>query len=101
MVSGGFHPLQLSSFLSKCYRVLAARNGLSEMESKSLPSELSSYYYWKELGPISRSFRPEDLVNGIGILAELDLRLKSSGLTPELTTELTIQRLAGRRLLAA
>jgi DNA polymerase-3 subunit delta len=93
LIHQGFHPLQLSSFLSRCSRILLAQK---EKQGIKLHAELSNYWFTKNLGSAANHYKSEDLVTSIDVLKNLDMSLKGANTSPELVTTIAVQRLANR-----
>lgn len=91
--SQGFHPLQLSGFLSKAFRVMLAH---SSPIHEPLPPDIGNTWFLKNLRPAMQHFAAEDMQHAILLLKELDLQLKSSGLPPEMILALALQRITLR-----
>ncbi len=100
LVAQGFHPLQLSSFLSRCLRTIIAQSGdgstLADENLGALPSELGNAWFTRNLGPLGSSFSPKQLRDSIEVLRKLDFQLKDSGLPPTQHLSMAVQRISLR-----
>lgn len=102
LVHQGFHPLQLSSFLSRCIRTLLANQGraVANEEDSGIAAELSNAWFIRNLGSASRLFSKSELRESLELLKELDSKLKDSGLPPELNLSIAVQRMTARKFLS-
>lgn len=93
LLAQGMHPLQLSSFLSRCYRTLIANfDG-----QKSASSELSNFWFLKQVSAVKKAFTFEDLRKSIEALKEMDQKLKSSSTDEELLFTMCVEKLVYRK----
>ncbi len=95
LLAQGFHELQLSSFLSRCFRTLLAQRGSSM--NQELAPELSNPWFVKNLAASSRTFSTKDLVSSLEVLKLLDFQLKDSRLPDSLVISTAMQRIATRQ----
>jgi DNA polymerase III delta subunit len=91
LVQQGFHPLQVSTFLSKAFRVLFAHHLQEE-----LSSELGNQWFYKQLAPAQNHFTRRDYLSVFEVLRALDLQLKSSNLSHPLALSLAVEKMALR-----
>lgn len=92
LLSQGMHPLQLSAFLSRCYRTLIANfDG-----QKSASSELSNFWFLKQVSAAKKAFSLEELRRSLEALKEMDQKLKSSSTDEELLFTLCVEKLVYR-----
>lgn len=100
LVAQGFHPLQLSSFISRCFRTIIAQSGdgssLADENLGALPSELGNAWFSRNLGPMGRNFSPKQLIDSIEILRKLDFQLKDSGLPATQHLSMAVQKMSLR-----
>lgn len=90
----GQHPLQLNSFLSKVLRTALANKERSPYEQGEAPhKEISNYWFIKQLGSASARISTNSLKRSIGVLADLDFRLKDSKLPPNLALSLALGKI--------
>ncbi len=101
LVDQGFHPLQLSSFLSRCIRTLLANHGraAANEEDSGIAAELSNAWFIRNLGAANRMFSKTELRESLELLKELDAKLKDSGLPAELNLNIAVQRMTARSFL--
>ncbi len=79
-VARDMHPLQVSSFLSRCYRILVANR--SPGSAAGLPADLGNPWFVKQISQSSSRFPAERIAKGLKTLADLDFALKDSKFTP-------------------
>lgn len=91
LVEQNFHPLQLSALFSKCIRVLLTDKTRGK---EKIGGELGNPWMLKNISAASREYSLPRLAHALDEVAKLDRRLKSSGFSPELTLELSVQELA-------
>lgn len=90
LLAQGLHPLQLSAFLSRCYRTLIANSD----GQKSSSGELSNGWFLSKLSPAKKAFSTEELRKSLEILKEMDRKLKSSSTDEELLFTICVKELA-------
>ena len=99
LVNQGFHPLQISAFLSKAVRTaIAAKDYGSGMRDggEKLNGDIANPWFSRNLGPATGALKPETLRTFLTALRKLDADLKGSKLAPELVTSLAAARMAAR-----
>lgn len=89
LIDQGFHPLQLISFLSKCFRTLLS----SQNNQKPLSPELSNPWFISKLAPLKNKYKEKELANKLEILKKLDFALKDGSKNEKLLTSLAIKEL--------
>ena len=95
LLESGMHPLQISAQLSKAYRVLLAEKGPGGTRHK----DINAPWLLRQIG--GRGASEAELTRGIEILKALDLALKDSGLEPEDSLGIAIDRLCRPTVQAA
>ena len=93
LLEQGFHPLQLLSFLTRCFRTLLARK---DPAPQFTHAELENAWFVRNIAKGLHGFSELELGAALRLLRELDLRLKSSGLEPQLELARAVQRIALR-----
>ena len=93
LVERGMHPMQLSYFLSRCFRTILAQKSSNK---DGLASELTNYWFVKQLGSSLRAFSNKDLCRCIEYLKKLDFQLKDSAIEDNLALSIVLQRIALR-----
>lgn len=93
LVTQGMHPLQISVFLSKCFRVLLAH---SERSATPLPSELGNQWFVRQLGNAGQAFSTHELLGALEVLSQLDFQLKDSKLPADVALSLAVVKIANR-----
>lgn len=93
LVAQGSHPLQLSSFISRCLRTLLANHPAAGGRPHG---ELANQWFLRNLGGATQQFTPAQLVTAIEAIAALDARLKDSKLDHTLALTRTVQDIAAR-----
>ncbi len=107
LVLQGLHPLQLLSFLSKAFRTAAANKGRTstsygeDFAGNPVHPELANPWFIRNLSAAISGFSEQELKAALETLKSLDLELKSSGLPPELSLSVAVQRIASRHELSA
>jgi len=81
LVAQGMHPLQISSFLGRSFRIMLAQK--SATSNSELGKELANPWFAKRLKPTSNKFSEKKLKAQLKQLTELDQKLKGSPLPPE------------------
>ena len=94
LVAQGMHPLQLSVFLSKCFRVLLAHS--ERTPQAPLPSELGNQWFVRQLANAGQAFTKQELVGSLEVLSQLDFQLKDSKLPADLALSLAVLKIANR-----
>ena len=89
LLAQGLHPLQLSAFLSRCYRTL-----LANTHGRGTSTELANAWFLRQVSAHKSSLGREQLCEAIELIAKLDFELKDSKLSAELTLERAVVRLA-------
>ncbi len=89
LLEQGLHPLQISSFLSKAFRIIAANKESSVKDPET--KELSNFWFLKQLSTAIRGFSISDLKKSIEVLKKLDFQLKDSGLEPQISLLNSVQ----------
>lgn len=94
LLEQGLHPLQISAFLNKSFRIISANkeSAVKNPEAK----ELSNFWFVKQLSSSFRGFSVKDLKESIDVLKKLDFQLKDSGLEPQISLLNSVQQLATR-----
>ncbi len=85
----GFHPLQLSAFLSRSFRTM-----LAHKNHGAVTGELGNAWFARKLSSAKNSYTEEQLEKAIHLLKNLDANLKGSPITPELLIENAVQKLS-------
>ncbi len=98
LVTQGMHPLQISVFLSKCFRVLLAHAGPTP---SPLPSELGNQWFVRQLGNAGQAFSAEELLGSLEVLSHLDFQLKDSKLPPDVALSLAVVKITNRSVAAS
>ena len=93
LVAQGSHPLQLSSFISRCLRTLLANHPDSHGRAHG---ELANQWFLKNIGGPGHQFSGPELTAAIRELAALDARLKDSKLDHTLALTRAAQAIASR-----
>lgn len=94
LIDQGLHPMQISFFLSRCIRMLIAQRQAEHKDQ--LSSELSNYWFSKNLQGLERSFPEREARYCLEQLRSLDFQLKDSALNDRMALSLAVQRLALR-----
>jgi len=94
LVSQGFHPLQISSFLSRCLRTLLA---MYAKESAVHSKELSNPWFQRNMNKHSRSFSIQELRAATAEIASLDYLLKGGGVSDALSISSVVRKISLRR----
>lgn len=94
LLEQGLHPLQISSFLSKAFRIIAANKESSVKDPET--KELSNFWFLKQLSAAIRAFSVPDLKESIEVLKKLDFQLKDSGLEAQISLLNSVQRISTR-----
>ncbi len=98
LINQGFHPLQISSFLSKAVRTaIASKDSPNRGGADKLHGDISNPWFARNLGSSLGALKPETLRSFVSTLKKLDGELKGSKLPPELVTSLAATRMAARR----
>ena len=84
----GMHPLQINSFLGRCFRTLVSQSG---------SKELSNPWFAGKVRPYSRGYNERSLRQALKIIASLDFALKDSGLSAEDTMQNAVLKLSLRK----
>ncbi len=98
LLEHGQHPLQISSFLSRCFRSMLFKISSQNSRADFVKSpELTNPWFMRNLtGALSR-YSERRLRSIIETLGALDFQLKSSGLPPELALSLALPKLRAQR----
>lgn len=94
LLDQGLHPLQISSFLSKAFRIIAANKESSVKDPTT--KELSNFWFVRQLSSSFRGFSVKDLKASIDVLKKLDFQLKDSGLEHQISLLNSVQQIATR-----
>lgn len=94
LIEQGMHPLQISSFLNKAFRIIAANKETKLEQQKS--KELTNFWFLKQLSNSIRNFAIDDLKKIFEVLKKLDFQLKDSGLSPEICLLNSVQMISNR-----
>lgn len=94
LLSQGLHPLQISAFLSKAYRMLIVQKSGSQANASA---ELNNAWMLRNLSSCLGSFSLQELKSALRLLATLDFQLKDSGLPHPLALSLAVGKLSARR----
>ena len=92
----GFHPLQLSAFLSRCFRTMLAFK--SAGSSSALGGELANAWFLRNLQQALKAFSLEELKHALGHIKDFDFKLKSLSLPDEINLSILIRNLTTRKI---
>jgi len=81
LVAQGMHPLQISSFLGRSFRIMLALK--SATNASDLGKDLANPWFAKRLRPASNKLSEKKLKAQLKQLTEMDQKLKGSPLPPE------------------
>jgi DNA polymerase III subunit delta len=95
LMSQGFHPIQLTTLMQKCYRVMLARKGIEQ--GPPLHRELSNPFFWKNCSSAAAAHSSADLKAALVTLQNTELRLKSSGMGENTVFLSAVNKLASRQ----
>lgn len=93
LVSQGFHPLQISSFLSRCLRTLLA---MCAKEAATHSKELSNPWFQRNMSKHSRAFSIKELQAATSQIATLDYLLKGGGVSDALSISSVVRKISQR-----
>ena len=96
LLDQGLHPLQLASFLSKAFRALIISDGASSQVPA--PSDLTNPWFLKNLSRARGAFTEHELSQILTLLRGLDFQLKDSKLPDTLAMQMTVEKIALRRM---
>ncbi len=94
LLAQGQHPLQLSSFLSRCLRIMLAQKTFGS--DTALPQELGNQWFVKNLRSATSRFEAGDLIRSLKLLKDVDFDLKRNALDHDLVITLFVQRVTAR-----
>jgi len=97
LLDQGFHPLQLTSLLSRSFRtMLAAKSKTNSEQLETVSSELNNPWFLRNLRTAIALFSEQELLGSVEVLKKLDLKLKGSGLPENLTMALAMHQISQR-----
>ncbi|MCC6954274.1 MAG: DNA polymerase III subunit delta [Deltaproteobacteria bacterium] len=92
LIENGFHPLQLSAFLARCFRVLGAAK--DNPDRSAIHSDLSNYYFVRNLSGLVSGVTSERVTQYLRAVGDMDWKLKSSPFDEQLIVEQAMIRMA-------
>lgn len=93
LITQGLHPLQISSFLSRCVRTLLA---MCARETAVHSKELSNPWFQRNMGKHSRAFSIQELRAATSEIASLDYLLKGGGVADDLSISSVVRKISQR-----
>ena len=81
LVAQGMHPLQISSFLGRSFRIMLALKSASS--NSDLGKDLANPWFAKRLRPAANKLSEKKLKSQLKLLTEMDTKLKGSPLPDE------------------